>query len=283
MIFFFSLLISVLLVIVIYQTYSIDKSKGEQHHLEQKIRILEGEDWLKEKRITELDAAKYRAELKLTAFQVQMNRHFIFNALNTIQSFIIDNKADLAINYLGNFSKLLRTVLENSDKPFIELKTELEILKIYLEIESTRFADRIKFQLDVDEALLLEDIKVPSFSLQPFIENCIKHAFNGKSTNNQVTVEISRSQSNVQYVVRDNGMGLNASLKKNNRIHKSKGVETVKKKLEMLGEGDYTFSILDLNEENENLTGTRVVIKFPALENIELSNEYSAPVNDLVN
>ncbi|HMB99771.1 MAG TPA: histidine kinase, partial [Flavobacteriaceae bacterium] len=118
---------------------------------------------------------KELAELKLSSLRSQMNPHFIFNSLNSIKRYIIDNKKENAVYYLNKFSKLIRNVLATTREKEISLANEIETLELYLNIENIRFDNQINFNLSVDEDLNLETIKIPSLILQPFIENAIWH------------------------------------------------------------------------------------------------------------
>lgn len=151
------------------------KEKVNQQ-LQEKINVLSDQIQLKE----ELET------LKLTAFKSQMNPHFIFNALNSIKLYIVNNDAKLAAHYLNKFSKLIRKILEASNQKEITLSEELETMDLYMTIENIRFSNEINFTIHIDETINLKTIKVPPLILQPFLENSIWHGLSSKKESKRV-------------------------------------------------------------------------------------------------
>lgn len=240
------------------------KDKKDRELLERNIDIARKEEAISDQQLKILELEKRVAELKLNVLRAQMSPHFIFNALNSVQSCIVSNKIDVAIEYLSQFSKLLSMIFENSDKPIVTLAIEIEALRLYINIESLRFDHRIKFNIEVDDALLSENVRVPSMLLQPFVENSIKHAFDENKLDRKVNIRISRTENKIRYVVSDNGVGYRHSAKKQKQNHKSVGLDLVREKLRTIhNESDFVLTIADLSEMDQNQSGTKVSIEFP--------------------
>ncbi len=133
---------------------------------------------------------KELAELKITALKSQMNPHFIFNSLNSIKLYIIDNDKDNAVYYLNKFSKLIRKILASTRVKEISLEEELDILKLYVGIENIRFENKINLKINVDPDLDIETVKLPSLILQPFLENAIWHGLPSKKGEKILRIEL---------------------------------------------------------------------------------------------
>jgi ligand-binding sensor domain-containing protein len=174
---------------------------------------------------------KRLAETKMEALQSQMNPHFIFNAMNSIQNFIIDSKTDDALLYMGEFSKLIRQTLNNSSKPLIKLADEIQYLKTYINIERMRFPYGIEFNLEVDKSVDINKIEIPPMIIQPFIENVFVHAFDSDSKGAKLNVEFSLVNGELHCRVEDNGNGIDKS--KLHHIHESKGIKLVQERIEL--------------------------------------------------
>ncbi|WP_338733531.1 sensor histidine kinase [Mangrovimonas cancribranchiae] len=223
-------------------------------------------------RIAEIDKIlidKKITNLRLENLRSQMNPHFIFNALNSIQDYIISNEKELASSYLVKFSRLIRMYLEYSQQNEITLEEELKALKLYLELEKVRFEDELKYEITIDNLLKTNKIKVPSLFIQPYVENALKHGLLHKPTDRKLTVEAKIIQQNkLQITVEDNGIGRAQSekLKRPNQQHKpfatkanEERVHLYKNKLKR----DITIAIEDLQDENQIPSGTKVVITMP--------------------
>ncbi|HVF97098.1 MAG TPA: histidine kinase, partial [Flavisolibacter sp.] len=161
-----------------------------------------------------IKAVKYKAalhqqvtELESRALRAQMNPHFIFNSLNAIQELIVTRNVEAAYDYLSRFSKLLRLVLNNSEKPLIPLADEAAMLHLYLELESLRFRQSFSYRITVDDAIDTETVLVPPLLLQPFIENAVWHGLMLKEGKKELAVRIEASSSMILCTVEDNGIG----------------------------------------------------------------------------
>ena len=206
------------------------------------------------------------SELQLQALRAQMNPHFIFNSLSSIQESIVDNKTEAAGKYLGKFSKLIRMVLENSGKKFITLKEEINYLQLYLELESFRFDD-LQFEINcaVEETSF---VKIPPMIVQPYIENAIKHGLAHKAGSKKLTVKFYTTASdNLFAEIIDNGIGRTQSAVINQSrmaSHQSMGMQITEQRLSLLkGNIPYQIEITDFVDENNKATGTSIKILLP--------------------
>lgn len=154
-----------------------------------------------------MEYAKELAELKVLALRSQMNPHFIFNSLNSIKRYIIDNDKGNAVYYMNKFSKLIRKVLSSTMEKESSLEDELETMELYVNIENIRFNNQIAFELKVAPELKTNRIKVPSLLLQPFLENAIWHGLSPKKTDMALAVQVDGDDSFVSICIEDNGIG----------------------------------------------------------------------------
>lgn len=258
----FSIFATLLLVVLSVLIYARYKTSKEKELLSKDLELARNAEEIKNKQILLLNTERQMAELKLTALRAQMNPHFIFNALTSIQSCIYSNRNEVAMKYLSRFAKLLRMILETSDQPVILLTDEIKMLQLYMDLESLRFNHEIVFTVDVSPELLRDEkVVVPSLILQPFVENSVKHAFRDKQQTKHVTVKVDVSEERVNYTIEDNGVGYLVG-GKSQAGHQSKGLDIVHEKLETFASGkDYEFNIADLSTEGK--TGTRVHVAFP--------------------
>jgi two-component system LytT family sensor kinase len=209
--------------------------------------------------------AKKRAHqlLYLKSLRAQMNPHFIFNSLNSVNNYISTNNERAANKYLSKFSKLMRQVLEHSQVEFISLKDEIEVLKLYVELEHERFKDKFDFRFSVDEAINTDGFTIPPMLVQPFIENAIWHGLRYKESAGVLEVKFTDKEDYVEILIADNGIGRVKSeeLKTiNQKKHKSSGMRNVENRREMIQavfKAKIDYEIVDLPDN----TGTQVNIK----------------------
>lgn len=200
---------------------------------------------------------------EIASLRSQMNPHFFFNALNSIQDFIFHQERRKAADFMSSFAKLLRSILENSSKKFIPLREEVAFLKLYLELESLRFEGVLKYTIIVDEGIDEGKQMMPPMLLQPLIENAIKHGLTPKEENLRLTIEFKDNKNRLKCVIRDNGVGRNLSPKSSG--HNSKGLSIVQERLKLLNKlhkQTFEMEIIDLKDNNGNAAGTEVVIFF---------------------
>lgn len=209
--------------------------------------------------------AKKRAHqlLYLKSLRAQMNPHFIFNSLNSVNNYISTNNERAANKYLSKFSKLMRQVLEYSQVEFISLKDEIEVLRLYVELEHERFKDKFDFRFSVDEAINTDGYTIPPMLIQPFIENAIWHGLRYKESAGVLEVKFTDKEEFIEITVEDNGIGRAKSqeLKTiNQKKHNSSGMRNVENRTEMIQavfKAKINYEIVDL----PNNTGTQVNIK----------------------
>jgi len=206
--------------------------------------------------------------LLLKSLRTQMNPHFIFNALNSVNNFIAKNDEKAANKFLSDFSKLMRKVLDHSQKDFTTFEEELELNELYLKLEHFRFRDRFEYDFKRDLSGKILDLEIPPMLIQPFIENAVWHGLRYKAEKGYLNVTISELQQEVLIIIEDNGIGRAKSraLKtKNQKKYTSTGLNNVSKRLEMINQvyqKKYTVTVSDLNVDAED-QGTKVEIKIP--------------------
>ena len=215
------------------------------------------------------------SESERMALRSQMNPHFVFNALNSIQHFITMEDEMSANYYLSQFSKLIRRVFENSKETFISLENEITTLKLYLELEALRFEGKFEYELIVGEEIDTYDTELPSMIIQPFVENAIWHGLMPKRGEPpKLTVAFEQAPQHLVCIVKDNGIGRKAAgavSKKNLSEHKSSGISNTVRRLNLLSkmEGKHAnVEITDLVDEQDKALGTLVTIKIPILVEI---------------
>ena len=147
------------------------------------------------------------AELEAKALRAQMNPHFIFNSLNAIQECIVTQKTDTAFEYLSQFSRLLRLVLNNSEKAFIPLNSELEMIRLYLSLESLRFSQSFTYFIEIEEGIDTDEIEVPTLLIQPYIENAVWHGLRIKEGEKKLWIRFFIKSNKLNIEVEDNGIG----------------------------------------------------------------------------
>lgn len=202
-------------------------------------------------------------EAELAALRNQMNPHFVFNALNSIQSFIFRKDVPKASYYLGRFAQLMRNGLEFSRSRLITLDEELNFLKSYLELESIRFPDRFSYSIQLDEQIYPQKIMLPPFLFQPILENALKHAFKGLPYPGVLELSFEMVDDQVmQIFIRDNGCGLNVQPKsKLKALHTSRGLEIVQNQMDLISNGERQASFVLRNRENH--PGTEAIFLIP--------------------
>ncbi len=228
---------------------------------------LSANELIRQYRLKKEDMQHQMLELESKALRAQMNPHFIFNCLNSIKSLVQQKKDDLAVNYLTTFSKLLRTVLQNSDKQEISLFDELETCRLYIQLESMRFGNKFNYQLFIDESIDLKSVQIPTLIIQPFIENAIWHGILPRENKGSMTVSIQKKEDTIFCMVDDDGIGRQVSMKnKHNRTqtdHQSKGVHLTESRLSLnnkLNQRQTTLEIIDKIDDQGKSAGTKVIL-----------------------
>ncbi len=203
--------------------------------------------------------------LALKSLRSQMNPHFIFNALNSVNGFIATNDERTANKYLSDFSQLMRAVLENSEEDFIPLNKEVELLELYTKLEHFRFQDKFDYTIKVDKAIAINDYQIPPMLLQPYIENAVWHGLRYKKEKGILNISINKkNHSEITITIADNGIGREKSkaMKTDNqKKHNSKGMGNIKKRVAILNEmyKDKVDVFIDDYKAEEDI-GTKVVV-----------------------
>jgi LytS/YehU family sensor histidine kinase len=211
--------------------------------------------------------SKYENEilnLKLDALRSQMNPHFIFNALNSIKVYFIENNKEKAVYYLNKFSKLIRNILEFSKREYITVKEELEVIELYLTIENIRFDNTISVIFEPLDDPEITEKRIPGLILQPFVENSIWHGLMLKEGHKEITIGCEKKGDKIGLYIQDNGIGREKA--KENKMNSFKkdslGIEFSHERLKnfnLQNNLTYTFEIIDLQDQNKNSTGTKVI------------------------
>ncbi|UKM66073.1 histidine kinase [Flavobacteriaceae bacterium GSB9] len=203
--------------------------------------------------------------LALKSLRSQMNPHFIFNALNSVNSFIASNDERTANKYLTDFSMLMRAVLENSEEDFIPLEKEIELLQLYTKLEHFRFKDKFDYNINIDDTIKLQEFEIPPMLLQPYIENAVWHGLRYKKSKGHLEINISQaSPDEIKITITDDGIGRikSKALKTaNQQKQNSKGMGNIKKRVAILNamyKDKVEVHIEDFTDEDD--TGTKVIV-----------------------
>jgi two-component system sensor histidine kinase YesM len=262
---------------------------------EEKIRQLEKEKSLKDELITKKNTFNYfllgsialllmlflwivkvlfsiktkNKEIALQSLRREMNPHFIFNSLNSVNQFIAENKEREANKYLTSYSNLMRNTMENSNKDFITLDNELEQLKKYLELEHLRFQDKFDFKISVDPELDPERTMIPNMIIQPHLENAIWHGLRYLDEKGLLQLQVQLTNGKVVIRIEDNGIGLTKSQElktTNQKAHQSRGMSNTKERIGLLNELYKKNISFQISEKTLPETGTIVEISCPLID-----------------
>lgn len=225
----------------------------------------------KETEVLELN--KNLAIWQLASLRAQMNPHFLFNVMNSIQQFTLQHDFENANKYMTRFSKLLRKVLDSAVHEFVSLEEEIEHLQLYLEVEQLRMGPDLTFQLQVYDDLEPDAIRIPGMLVQPFVENALKHGLAALSGKKVIKVGFdSYSEQVIKVTIEDNGIGRERSAALQQRQqhflpHQSRGMALVAERLELLNVGGQLppYSIEDIRNKDGDVAGTRVLLYLPVL------------------
>lgn len=210
------------------------------------------------KRQAEFNAKVSDTELK--ALRAQMNPHFIFNSLNSINDFISKNDVESASNYLTKFAKIMRQTLENSMQNDIPLKEDLKMLELYLQVESMRLNNKFTYAINVENTIDLENTLVPPLILQPFIENSIWHGLSNKASDGHIDISIRKEDNMLVCTVDDNGVGRTLKPEVDSTGNKSLGIRITKSRIDILNKKKHANGSLKMIDKEQ---GVRVEVKLP--------------------
>jgi len=215
-----------------------------------------------------LIADQQKSLMELKALRAQMNPHFLFNAINSVQHFILKNEPDAAQKHLNKFSKLIRKVLENSKQEAIPLNEEIEMLQLYTELEAVRFSSKFAYKFVVNQHLSPENLMVPPLIIQPFVENAIWHGLmHLKERQGSLTITFDKENDMLKCTVEDNGIGRKKSQElREEARHEPMGLSITHERVYLLNEVYHiaiSVAVTDKTDEQGNPTGTAVTIKMP--------------------
>ncbi|MEZ5196899.1 MAG: histidine kinase [Bacteroidales bacterium] len=204
----------------------------------------------------------------------QMNPHFIFNSLSSIQSFIFESNPIEAGSYLSRFAELIRSILYNSREEFIPLEKEIKTLQYYFDLQQLRYTNKFDYEIDIDPLLEVESISIPPMLAQPFIENAIEHGIKHLDEKGLISVSFTLMKAEtLLMMVEDNGIGIKAARSLKNEKgeeHKSLATIITKERIEILNKGKrkklYSMQINDTFDSNGMVDGTRVKFIIPFVQ-----------------
>ncbi len=257
---------TLVLSLVIFRNIGL-KRKAERLLKDRLERDLELERMEKEQKMA--DYKSRTAALEMMALRAQMNPHFIFNCLNSINRFILKNEPDAASDYLTKFSKLIRLILQNSQAKSVCLENELEALCLYIDMEISRFEDQFNYQIILDPALEIEHLEVPPLIIQPYVENAIWHGLMNKGDKGHLLIQLHREGNTLCCAITDDGVGRKqAAVLKSKSANKTKslGMQITAHRLELinaLNEKATTVEVNDLVDSSGEACGTSVLLKIP--------------------
>jgi len=209
-------------------------------------------------------------ELEQMALRAQMNPHFIFNCLNSVQHYILKKDAAGANFYLSQFAGLVRQTLENASKLLITLQEEITYLKHYIELERLQVNYPFDYSINISPAIITSGLLVPNMIIQPFIENALKHGLGKKATGGYLSIDIRKDAGLLHWTITDNGPGINHAKGMGQPAHRSRGISLIEKRISTLNSmrpdlPEIKFQIHDLHESGSQ--GTRVEIAIPIIIN----------------
>ena len=228
-------------------------------------------DAMKKSKLELMELNVKMAESKFLNLRLQMNPHFLFNSLSSIQHLIVSQQATKAYKYLTVFSNFLRSLLNYADKNFIPLDAELKILQMYIELESLRFDQSFSYEIKADESLSNDEVLVPSLMVQPFAENAIWHGLLHKEGDKKLSIHFTNNTDEyLTCIIEDNGIGRQKaeSIQKGkitSMVHESKGIGIIRERLELLQQKTGKPASLKIEDTylNNEATGTKVIITIP--------------------
>ncbi|MEI2750415.1 MAG: histidine kinase [Ferruginibacter sp.] len=218
------------------------------------------------------ETAERMAMLEQQALKAQMNPHFIFNCLNSIQQFVIEKDVEGANRFITGFASLIRQTLDNSGKSYITVAEEESFLHSYLDLEKSRFEDKFDYQITVAEAIRKDQVSLPPLLLQPYVENYIRHGImHKKEGKGQINIRFELMDDYLVCQVEDNGIGRQkaAAYKQHNRVnHESKGTSLTGQRINLMNkkrQSDILLDITDIFDNDGNIAGTKVTVRVPLL------------------
>lgn len=214
----------------------------------------------RQNKIKELENNLYKLQNKV--LRSQMNSHFLFNVLNSIKAFVIENNTSEAVSYLNKFAKFIRKILDGSMHETTSLAEELDILNLYLEIENMRLSHKLNIRFTAEDGLNLYQIRIPSLLLQPFVENAVWHGLAESDSEKNLEITASGIENGVLVSIADNGVGYESSLQKKRNInhHKSHGLKLITERVRQFNESHATRIGFRIADREDGIRGTQVSV-----------------------
>jgi sensor histidine kinase YesM len=210
--------------------------------------------------------------MEMRALRAQMNPHFIFNSLNSIQKYILKNDHFAASQYLTKFSRLIRLILDHSNQNNILLASEAELLRLYCEMESLRFDQRFEYSIEMEPSLQPDTVEIPSMLIQPYVENAIWHGLLHKETVGRLLIRFGKNEKgHLLVTVEDDGVGRKKAMELRSKQvlkKKSYGIQITEDRIALINRLNHiqaSCTITDLYDIAGNPVGTRVVLEIPQL------------------
>jgi LytS/YehU family sensor histidine kinase len=231
-----------------------------------KINSIESEQSLQQTKIEMLGINEKLSAAKLEALQSQLNPHFIFYCLNSIDNLIQNNEKEKATSYLSKFARLIRSILETSKNNTVPCWKDMETLKLYLELEELRCDKKISYIINIASEILNGDYKVPPLLIQPFVENAIHHGLLNKTeSDRKLVIDVFATQNYIHYTIQDNGVGrVKAAAYKqlNKPSYESMGMQIATDRINLFSQNNNGFiKVTDLYDEQHQPAGTRVEVE----------------------
>lgn len=220
-------------------------------------------------RIRKIQAELIQNNLQQKVLRSQMNPHFIFNVLGSIQNFMLKNDNRLASNFLSKFASLTRATLNNSAAETTSLTNEINMLRDYIELEKMRLSDKFDFNIHFDPDLEIEFIQIPPMLIQPFVENSIKHGFKNLDRKGHLDLYISDKTNWIEFIIEDNGHGIQQNQAKPKK-HQSMAMNIFEKRRKLIQQKHnkkFNFELINLQDTNPDLSGVRITIDIPIMDN----------------
>ena len=220
----------------------------------------------------QLSSEKKLLTLEQTMLRSQMNPHFLFNSLNSIKLYIINNEKKNAVHYLNKFSKLVRKILEASSQREISLAEELETVELYMNIENIRFSNEIIFKVNIADDIDVHNVKIPSLILQPFLENALWHGLSSKEGEKNIQLDVMKGKEGfIKIAITDDGVGRDAAEKiKERKVlkRKSVGIDITKERLANFSkdyQNSFQVEIIDIYDDENRPSGTKIMLHIPTI------------------
>jgi sensor histidine kinase YesM len=217
----------------------------------------------------EAEYKQLAAETETAVLRLQMNPHFIFNSMNSINNYILQKDIDTASDYLGRFSSLMRMILDFAARPFVSISDEIKLLDLYLLTEAMRFEKKFSHTFDLAEDFDPDEFVIPTMILQPFVENAVWHGLSKKKEKGHIRISFRQEDNSLICSVEDNGIGREGAKKnQKHKTHESRALSITERRLALLESKNgvtASYEIIDLYDNSHHPLGTKVIFRLPLL------------------